>query len=269
MSTAKRDQLFNYSGDAVKAVVAPLTTHYNLHSFVYKKVFQDGSEFFLGTHPDWFQTYFNNELYRYNVLELEPDNYVKGHILWSQISTHTPILEAVKDFKIANGLTAIRPQQDGCEFFYLGGAVDDKQFGQVLMNNIDLMEQFFNYFKYQAKELIARANQAKIIIPNKFDINQYGVNDIPCYQNTAVRKRFLHDVQRGGLVIPAGESVVQLTPRELAVARELLLAKTMVEISEVLFISPRTVETHINHLKSKLKVQKRSELIEVLRAILI
>ena len=72
---------------------------------------------------------------------------------------HTPILDAVKDFKIANGLTMIRPQEDGCEFYYLGGQVGDRQFGQVLMNNIDLMDQFFRYFKYQAKDLIAQANK--------------------------------------------------------------------------------------------------------------
>ncbi len=61
MSTSRLKKHFGYSGDSVKAIVAPMKTHYQLESFVYAKKFFDGSEVRLGTHPDWFTTYFNYE----------------------------------------------------------------------------------------------------------------------------------------------------------------------------------------------------------------
>lgn len=55
-----------------------------------------------------------------------------------------------------------------------------------------------------------------------------------------------------------------LSKRELDCVRCLLLGKTMRETGEELFISPRTVETHLDNVKSKLGCHKKTDLMAML-----
>lgn len=59
-----------------------------------------------------------------------------------------------------------------------------------------------------------------------------------------------------------------LSDRELEVARLVVLGKTYAEIGETIFISPRTAEHHIAHIRRRLGAASRSELIARLRMLL-
>ena len=50
-----------------------------------------------------------------------------------------------------------------------------------------------------------------------------------------------------------------LTPRELDVLRLVVAGRTNAEIAEALFVSRRTVTTHVSHLYAKLGVASRAE----------
>lgn len=67
--------------------------------------------------------------------------------------------------------------------------------------------------------------------------------------------------------LPPGQAV-QLSERELDVARLVLEGKTYVEIGQAIFISPRTVEHHIAHMRRRLGASSRSDLMAKLRAAL-
>lgn len=56
-----------------------------------------------------------------------------------------------------------------------------------------------------------------------------------------------------------------LSDREIEVARLVLQGKTYAEIGQTIFISPRTVEHHIAHMKRRLSATSRSDLIGKLR----
>ena len=56
-----------------------------------------------------------------------------------------------------------------------------------------------------------------------------------------------------------------LSEREIEVARLVVRGKTYVEIGEAIFISPRTVEHHIAHIRQRLGATSRSEMIAKLR----
>lgn len=65
---------------------------------------------------------------------------------------------------------------------------------------------------------------------------------------------------------PAAQDV--LSERELEVARLVLQGKTYAEIGEAIFISPRTAEHHIAHIRRRLGATSRSEVIAKLRMLL-
>lgn len=60
----------------------------------------------------------------------------------------------------------------------------------------------------------------------------------------------------------------ELSEREREVARLIVRGKTYVEIGESIFISPRTVEHHVAHMRRRLKAGSRSDLIAKLRLVL-
>lgn len=64
----------------------------------------------------------------------------------------------------------------------------------------------------------------------------------------------------------SGEQVV-LSERELDVARLVLQGKTYAEIGDTIFISPRTAEHHIAHIRRRLGASSRSDLIAKLRIV--
>lgn len=252
----------------ILAICLPMRQHFGMRSLVYKRVFKDGREISLSTHPEWVAYYFENELFHESVLEKEIENYVKGHLIWSQIPTHSPILKAVAErYKISNGITLIRPDENGeyCEFYFLGAAPDNASFAQQCTNNMDLLDQFTEHFRFHACELIQTLEQQPIHVVDKFERNTVDVTDIPCYQNQSRRHQFIAELNRNGAIVPVGNDMVMLTRRETEVARLILVGMTMKQVAEHCFISPRTVETHIDHLKQKLHVRKKSELLQRLK----
>ena len=60
-----------------------------------------------------------------------------------------------------------------------------------------------------------------------------------------------------------GTGIETLTERELEVARLVVDRKTNAQIAAELFLSPKTVETHIRHLFQKLEVSSRVEVARV------
>jgi DNA-binding NarL/FixJ family response regulator len=63
---------------------------------------------------------------------------------------------------------------------------------------------------------------------------------------------------------PHKSGVQSLTSRELEIARLVVDRRTNPEIAEALFLSPKTVETHLRHLFHKLDVSSRAEVARVI-----
>lgn len=89
--------------------------------------------------------------------------------------------------------------------------------------------------------------------------------------------RELHPIDGSRRAMAAGGADVQsaatppqelLSERELEVARLVVEGKTYAEIGETIFISPRTAEHHIAHIRRRLGANSRSEVIAKLRQLI-
>jgi DNA-binding NarL/FixJ family response regulator len=86
------------------------------------------------------------------------------------------------------------------------------------------------------------------------------------YRDTAERelRRLGQQIRRRSQSsTPDGASVGSLTKRELEIARLVVDRRTNREIAELLFLSPRTVETHVRNIFNKLDARSRVEVARI------
>ena len=154
---------------------------------------------------------------------------------------HKDYYELSNLFKVHNPFNIFYKTKDYIEL--IGFACDKPQFQAVNLyfNYLPVLEKFAAKFKKEAKIIIKQAENNLIILPKRtFDID---------YQ----------------LSVPKVGSINEnniLTKREQECLSVLSKGMSYKEISSNLFISQRTVEEHINNIKSKTGLNSRSQLIK-------
>ena len=68
-----------------------------------------------------------------------------------------------------------------------------------------------------------------------------------------------HRAGRGGARSPGGEGLASLTPREREIAEQVAAGRTNREIGERLYLSEKTIESHLSRVFTKLGVRSRAE----------
>jgi DNA-binding CsgD family transcriptional regulator len=240
--------IFITSTQEINQIIQPLKEFFGLTSFVYQKNFNDGSEIRLSNQPEWICFFYEKELYKDSLFERHPSEFTKARILWSGLSTHNSILDKARSFNIDHGITFVEPCEDGCEFFFIGTEVKNHGVMSKYLAHLDLLGRFLDYFREKAKPLITKAMSQRVIIPDKFD-NRPKI----LLQPEINRTKFLQSL-----------NPIEFTPRELDCMHLLTKGYTQKMIAKELAISPRTVETHLNHVKDKTATTSKGELIKYL-----
>lgn len=257
--TSKHLHFLNHS-DEINQICEPLKENFGITSFIYQKNLLDGSEIRLTNQPKWTQYFLEHQFYAISGFEKHPSFYHDGHIVWRNLTNHQPILEKCREHNIDHGITFIKKIPEGCEFYFLGTTPNRPELTNLFLNHIDLLERFILYFKEKSAPIVRKLQQHRIIIPNKYQLVKSEEKAITVL-NQAISQKFLRQTQIKKMIVDA-QTVI--SGRELDCARLLIQGKTARQIGAELFLSPRTVETHINHLKDKFNLRSKSELINKL-----
>jgi DNA-binding CsgD family transcriptional regulator len=253
----KDSHYFLTSASDVDTILHPLKTHLGVTSLVYQRNFTNGTEIRLSNQPAWIKHFFDQGYYRVSGFEKHPDYYQSGFLVWSSLTHHQPILNAAREFNIDHGMTLMQKTSDGVEYFFLGTTPDKPYVINLLLHNLEFLNRFTAYFKEQAATLIKKARENCILIPKKYEQVATSELGIP-YQNTLqpLNPKKILKVKKFHF-----DNKKTLSEREITCAKLLLQGKSARMIAEELFLSPRTVETHLQHVKEKLNRHSKSELI--------
>lgn len=127
---------------------------------------------------------------------------------------------------------------------------------EFYLSNTNLLLRFCNYFHEQASDLLKLAdkNENLIFLPKTFlqkmDSHNLSIDDF--IKETQVKKHMI-DTPRG---------LVSISKREMQCIQLLNQGSSAREVAEKLFLSKRTIETHINNIKNKLNITGKSDLIK-------
>lgn len=238
---------FLTSFNDVKTICKPLLS-LNLTHFSYTKSYVDHRRVYLTTHPDLLEDYFSEALYKIGDCEYRPTTYQDQVLLWSSLPDQTLYMQA-RQHGISNGILIIKPTLTYTEFFNFATHLTNINITNTYLTNYALIEKFIQYFREKSKYLVLTSEKLNFILPHRREANHLSA------QSYKADHFLLMDR-------------VKLTKRQYECAVKLVQGYTFKEISQVLNLSPRTVESYINHLKSKFSTRSKTQLVLKLAEIL-
>lgn len=242
----RNDHIFLTSAPEIRELAKPLLS-LGITYFSYGYHHHDGGRVWLCNAPENVENYYLEKKYLIGNTESHPRNYSAQTVLWSTLPNQK-VFEFAREFGIAHGIFIIEPKKNFCEFFAFATTPDNHHIINTYLTNMDYLKRFGEFFKEKAHTIIREADQNKLFLP-------YHENKISKVEN--INSDFL---------ITRSHNFPKLTQRQRSCALLLVQGKTIKEIAVKFNLSPRTVETYINNLKSKLNCANKTELILKLAA---
>lgn len=238
------------TSNEVKGICSPLQKHFGIETFSYLNIKPDLSRIHLDTNPEW-NVFFYRNITRYIKDSLTEANHWRSGMAILHTLNDTKCIRDSTEFDIGNGIVIANHKNNHTElvYFALDRSAHDSDLLN-LINNQDLLQNFIAYFRDKAANLIELADKDPIRLPllkPNAEIKEFG-------KNTAIKKAFLADI--------GYQPHPDLTQRELECLELTAQDLTAKEVGRILKISHRTVEQHIENMKSKLKCRNKSGLMK-------
>ena len=210
----------------------------------------DGTIFYLCGNPFWLLHYYKNLYPCIGAFEQEEGLSSCRYILWDDLKKDDPILEDSKELlNMEHGITIVDKFPGGIGFYNLSKRSNCGNVLSEFVNHLEDLNQFVSFFKEKSKHLV------KISYENRFVIPKAGDQALEIYSNTKKLKvACKNKKQREGKRTYLGADFFNtyFTTKELECVEWYVQGKNALEISEIMKISKRTVETHIENVKAKL-----------------
>lgn len=244
----------------------PLATNFGLDAFAYSSVTTDGYFYQISNVPDHAIMYWDIGLYEKNIFLQSPDSYQAGIYLLRAIPDNSfqQMLDSFNQKGMDWYLRIVRKENDVCHQFLFGSTIKNLPFNKLFFHNINLLQTFCDYFLEESREIVKHCDKFTFYLPDllgeKYDCRlirtAHGIDD-------ETKNNFLRQIYKHNDDFYLG--FCQLSRREMDCIKQFLEGKTARQIGHSLHISHRTVEHHLENIKSKLCCSSKLELFKKLQ----
>ncbi len=158
--------------------------------------------------------------------------------------------EIKENFAIDNIFAYIDKQEKYVDVYWFGAHRNRPGMINFYVNNLDLIKNYAEYFQDKAQSLIKNAEKNKIIIPANMERN---------YTNAFEKIKRIKNKNEFYIE----DDNVNITPREMECLQLIIKGFSAKMVANKLFLSVRTIETHLDNIKRKLNCTSKEQLIEV------
>lgn len=144
------------------------------------------------------------------------------------------------------------------DLYCFAAATDNSNILNFYMNNIELFENFKSHFKETAAPLIKLAEENTIILSEDMSPPFYGFDDI---DDKNINKK--NSTQNNKYYLTGKYKAVHLSKRQIDCISYLAHGFTIKEIANKMSLSPKTVEHHLENIKSKFDCYRKSQIIDI------
>ncbi|MBS0290492.1 MAG: LuxR family transcriptional regulator [Proteobacteria bacterium] len=239
--------------------------HSPLNFFEPYKIYKNDDYCGLMSDDHW-ADYFLQKGYQHSGIAKFQEVHLKGeYTLWSFSEMFT-IGECAKkmrqdciDFNYGNGITFIERHSRYTQLYYFGARTEDKTSNEFFIENIALLRKFILYFEEQCRQdkYLFNAYNKKYTCRNEIEILPEHLNK----KSSTSNNEFNLPLRRVYFQALAHE--FYLTESELKCLILIIQGFTLKEIAKIFNLSPRTIETHLQHAKEKAGCSRLRELIQM------
>jgi len=235
----------------VSEICKPLFERFGIRYLDYCLFYNNGTGFILISDAKWFEHYFTSKF------KIGSTVCESGMHLWANYLGDEPVSDAVNHYNYDYPISIFKKHKNYCEYFDIATYKGNHKILDFYYNNADLLDNFFNYFKFKAQKIIKTAIKQKFVIPRGM---QGGV-----IANLAdERQAFLELIKQKKYYLDVSDPKKYLTKRERDTLQHFSKGHTMKEIGRAMNISPRTVEEYLANIRNKFGVDNKSGLIKLI-----
>ena len=246
--------------NTIKKVCEPLHQILGIKQFLYCETNEEGVHLNLSSHPELHEYFYTSKFHLQSPFYCNPDLVLPGFYSYYAIDNENykdAIASSSSKLHLSfAGSLVIKNKSSLIRFGYAFDKSIGRNATDIVLNNLPILNKFNNYFIKEMKVLIQKARNDGVYLPNEMgEIYQRIPKGLGKIFTTQQRCQFLEKI---GCI--KGEDVTKLTPRELECLRYLYEGYSAREIGKHLYISPRTVEKHIESVKNKLSCFTKSDI---------
>lgn len=246
------------SVDIIKNICSEFFRKMDLHYLLYIRHYPNNDRLWLTTHGEWTKHYFEKGYQYISAFEFQSVQFPAGYYLWQTLPGQDVFNEARFHFDIDHGITVVHQLADSIEFTHLAARRSDYHITNNYLNNMNLINQFILSFRDQAKDLIAIA-QANML-PSREILRLENSSHDGILEKFTKCNKTEHSIYGKKKMLSANYQNIHLTCREVECIELLKKGKTALDISLILNISKRTVESHIENIRKKLNCYNNFQL---------
>jgi len=239
-----------------------LLENLNIHYFEYTKLYKSGKRFYITNNQNWLEYFIKNNLQD----NMEQNNILWGtnanrYTLWTGLNSNQ-VLSAYYKHDMWNGIfTHHNSTEDSRDLFAFSSTVQNKNINNLYINNLDIINKIILIFQRDIynklplenhKYLINTNNKSVLKTDSLSEISDEKINQF--YDRTKIDRYYINQEKRD----------FYLTRMEFLCLMLLSHGKQIKDIARECSISPRTVESHINAIKTKSGCTQRGKLISIL-----
>jgi DNA-binding CsgD family transcriptional regulator len=251
----------------IKPLCEPLDRVFGIPLFGYRKFFPDGTCFNTSSNVEltkFVQEKFSNKMLP-NYEEEAKSGLQRERYFVLRVGEPSPqdlFLSALYDYDVWNTLSLYRKDGECLEGFYFTSTRKNYKIVEEYINNIGLFERFSYYFREKFSDILSAEDIKKVSLPT---VSASIFED--CNKLALEKEKSFHDFiahtfpQKLSLNINGKE--VPLSSQEFKCLAWLSRGKTAKEAARMMGLSPRTVESYMDNVRFKTKIDSRSKLIDL------
>lgn len=232
----------------MQEIAAPLKKYFDINFFGHLKL-QANSYIALTTSHHWAE-WFHAHIDDNHVANIMLHNEKIG--LWENRRDQTIYNIMRNDFNISNGIRFVYKHENFIELFSFASDNANRSLIEWYFNNLDVLEKFILYFKDSARLLIKSSKE------NSFKSTTNELINNEKIISTDTRQSFLQEISNKRFYF---ENNRYLTKKEMLCATQIGFGLSIKEVARKFNVSPRTVETHLIHIKEKMNARNLNEMI--------
>ena len=270
MKTVENKSALSYFKSVEEALggdLLSLKTYLGISEFGYMKILPDNKFFYFSSDPemiDDYVKYVQDTIIFYNqTLSIQSGYYV---ITWPELQTMHYSMELYKKHNHYNGVTLLKKNNDSIEMHWFTSDNQTTLDKCLYTKNSKILTAFVQHWLDKNKTILNFSSPKILATFNgSVDLSNIEKMELEVSDEKSKLKQFLEIIRSGGTTIHTQTANAHITPRELECLSLLVKGNTAKEAANLLNLSIRTIEGHINNIRSKVGFLYKSDLIKLYR----